>query len=159
LALAASVLLCFGLGFQTHDWWHEGKLAGLPGGEPSQGFHSVAGGSMAAGARAGKSRSTSFDRLPWGGSPMNQVTLVLDDAQAADAAAVEIPIVGQRSSAGNLLGATAPVPADVLQALERLGSRVRQHQQLIPVRLDDGREAIVPMNRIELEPVNLRDYQ
>jgi hypothetical protein len=89
---------------------------------------------------------------------MDHVTLVLGEGRD-DMVPVQVPIVKDPALAAGWLNASSPLPADVRQALERLGGRVREHRQLIPVRMGDGREVVVPVDRVDLQPVNLKDYQ
>ncbi|HWB12017.1 MAG TPA: hypothetical protein VG826_22520 [Pirellulales bacterium] len=51
------------------------------------------------------------------------------------------------------------VPEDVRQALERMGHHVEQQRRLVPYRLDDGRRVVIPVDQVEVRPVEIRSYQ
>jgi hypothetical protein len=141
LALAASVFLAFGLGLGTHALLTPGA------GEPR--FHDLAGGSASGFGTA----------RPGLKSDGNNVTLVVDGPDGAPSP-VKLPLVDQRQlEAGWPWNRPSPLPADVLQALERMGNQVRQQRELVPYQLEDGRRVVVPVDRIEVQPVNMRAYE
>ena len=45
------------------------------------------------------------------------------------------------------------MPAEVLQAFERLGHEVRQHRELVPMQMNDGRQLVVPVDRVDVHYV------
>jgi hypothetical protein len=45
----------------------------------------------------------------------------------------------------------SPIPDDVRQAFERTGHAVRVNRQLVPVRLDDGRQLIIPIDQVDVQ--------
>ena len=51
------------------------------------------------------------------------------------------------------------LPADVQDALRGLGFQFQQQQHLKPVRLQDGRRLVVPIEQFEIVPVADRPYQ
>ncbi|MCC6125509.1 MAG: hypothetical protein IT426_11140 [Pirellulales bacterium] len=51
-----------------------------------------------------------------------------------------------------------PLPDAVLQALERTGHEVRTHRELLPVKLKDGRQLVVPVDRVDVRYDNHRAY-
>jgi anti-sigma factor RsiW len=53
----------------------------------------------------------------------------------------------------------AGVPDDVRQALERMGHHVEQQRRFVPYRLDDGRRMVIPVDQVEVRPVEIRNYQ
>jgi hypothetical protein len=52
----------------------------------------------------------------------------------------------------------AAVPAEVLRAFERTGHEVRQHRELLPVEMKDGRCLVVPVDRVEVHYVGRPAY-
>ena len=42
------------------------------------------------------------------------------------------------------------VPADVLQAFQRMGHQVEQQRELVPVEMQDGRRLVVPVDKVEV---------
>lgn len=152
LALAASVLLVFGVGLGAGRWL-PGRMGG-PSGSPisveTTLASNISGGHAA--AATGRQRSGSE------AANVDHVTVLL--AEGNDTVVpVQVPVVGNAGSAAGWLNSMPPLPPDVRRALERHGGRVREHRQLIPVRLGDGRQVVVPVDRIDLQPVNLKDYQ
>jgi hypothetical protein len=51
------------------------------------------------------------------------------------------------------------VPDHVRQALERLGHQVEQQRRLVPYRLDDGRRVVIPVDQVDVRPVEIQSYQ
>ena len=52
----------------------------------------------------------------------------------------------------------AALPPDVLQSLERTGHVVRQKRELLPLRMNDGRELVVPVDKVEVHYVGRPTY-
>ncbi len=52
----------------------------------------------------------------------------------------------------------APVPPDVLQAFRRTGHEVRQSRQLLPFRMKDGQQLVVPVDQVEVQYVGNPSY-
>ena len=50
------------------------------------------------------------------------------------------------------------VPGDVVQALDRSGHQVRQQRELVPVRLQDGRQMVVPVDQVDVHYVGNGPY-
>jgi len=48
---------------------------------------------------------------------------------------------------------TPTIPRELLDALEREGSRLRWSRQLVPFRMEDGQQLVVPLDQVELQPV------
>jgi hypothetical protein len=57
-----------------------------------------------------------------------------------------------------LTGLEPVLPADLVNELKRRGHRVERMEQFVPVNLEDGREGVVPVERYQITPVNLRSY-
>lgn len=51
------------------------------------------------------------------------------------------------------------IPAELLQALEAGGHEVRRSRRLLPFRMDDGRQLVVPFEQVELRFVGGSAYQ
>jgi len=45
------------------------------------------------------------------------------------------------------------MPDDVRQALERTGHQVRQHRELLPLPMEDGRRLVVPVDQVDVHYV------
>ncbi len=50
------------------------------------------------------------------------------------------------------------LPLSLVSALVRRGHRVQRQQQYVPVDLEDGRRAVIPVEAIQITPVNRRAY-
>ncbi len=138
LAMAASFLVALGLGIALPDWW---KAAEQPDGS-----------SPAVVAEGGP---------PWpdaGPREVGSARLVLsgpgEQSQAGDLPIYEYADyprawLGQQESA---------LPVTLVNELERRGHRVQRQQQYVPVDLEDGRRAVIPVEAIQITPVSRRAY-
>lgn len=52
-----------------------------------------------------------------------------------------------------LRGLPVAIPPEVLQALERTGHRVDLYRELVPYRLQDGRQLVVPVDKVDVRYV------
>jgi hypothetical protein len=52
----------------------------------------------------------------------------------------------------------SPIPQSVVQALEHSGYQVRRQQELMPMPLKDGRQLVVPVDRVQLQYVGNTTY-
>jgi len=87
------------------------------------------------------------------------VTLAVPDAASGGTAQIQLPC---RESdqfdeqwLKSLPGAISP---EARRALERNGYQVRQHRQLVPLPLEDGRRLVVPVDQVELRFVGNEVY-
>ncbi|HUY32206.1 MAG TPA: hypothetical protein VMV69_05450 [Pirellulales bacterium] len=157
LAMAASFLLALTLGMLIRGGGlatQDGRLAtqdGLAdqapigvGGEPSD--------ELAAG-----SRDAADGRVP---RPLDNVRLVWDGPEGTTEA-IELPVVeGATLDENWLRSQPSALPADLLQALQRSGHRVRQRRELVPLNMQDGRRLVVPVDQVDVHPVGNRQvYQ
>lgn len=89
----------------------------------------------------------------------DKVRLVADGPAGAPGES-QMPVAdGQSMDDDWLRGQPATMPREIQQALERLGHRVRQQRQLVPIPLEDGRRVMVPVDQIDVQPATDRDYQ
>jgi hypothetical protein len=139
LAMAASFLVAFGLGFELR------RPAGVVDPEASSGSPSV---SLAADAPLPTQEN----------KPLDAVTLVVnDDGKPSE---VQVPVVeGVVPDSQWLHAGPTGLPLDLLRALERQGHQVTQKRQFVPFQLEDGRQGLVPMDRVEITPVTNRSFQ
>ena len=95
-----------------------------------------------------------------GTRPWEPVTLVMDVGPNGRTQEIELPVVETTDADELERDLREPaVPAALRDALERLGHRVEEHRQFIPVELRDGRQMVVPVDDIEFVPVSTRAYQ
>ncbi len=52
----------------------------------------------------------------------------------------------------------SPIPQSVVQALERSGYQVQRQQELMPMPLKDGRQLVVPVDKVQLQYVGNTTY-
>jgi hypothetical protein len=57
-----------------------------------------------------------------------------------------------------LRGLPPAIPNNVLQALARTGHEIKQHRELVPVPLKDGRQLVMPVDQVEVHYVGNRSY-
>lgn len=143
LAMAASVALAFTLGLWVRDAGKEQPIAPLD-------RSSVQFVDDKSPIRIQRGRPEQ--------GPAEAVLAIGGPAGAADEIRVPVRSLGD-ADGGWLLAEPAAVPDEVRQALERLGHRVEQRRQLLPYRLDDGRRVVVPVDQVEVRPVENRSYQ
>lgn len=151
LAMAASFLLALGLGAFSRGWtlpagWFAAPTRAIVKQQPSH-------------------RPTVEKVGPElvqddysGGGPMGKLTLVVDSGQGSKGQQIELPVYDSQEAQRWLSQERSALPADVRQALERMGHRVEQHQQLMPVDLQDGRQVVVPVEQYRIVPVSRRPY-
>jgi hypothetical protein len=88
-----------------------------------------------------------------------QVRLVVDGPNGMSDE-IELPVVeGSAADADFLQSPPAALPLEVQRVLERMGARVEQQRELVPLRMRDGRRLIVPVDKVEVHPVGNRAYQ
>lgn len=85
--------------------------------------------------------------------PPDSVRLVMDDGTNG-AREVELPIEDTNADDTWLTSRQPIVPRELRQALERMGHRVDERRQFLPVQLNDGRQMVVPVDQVEFTPVS-----
>lgn len=139
LAMAASVALAFSLGVWVRD---AGKVRRIAPSDPA-----------AMNFVENKSPSHLLSGRPEQGPSQAEVA-VGGPPRAADHA--QLPLTADD---GWLQIEPSAMPAEVQRALERMGHRVEQRRQLVPYRLEDGRQVVVPVDQVEVQPVGNGSYQ
>lgn len=152
-AMAASFLLTFGLGLLARSGWPRGGST-----EPTAGSATMV-------VKQDPAESPNLD--PWrepsrrgpSRGPLGQVRLVVGGPNGS-ADEIELPVVeGEALDPEFFRNRPAAVPLEVERALERMGHRVQQRRDLVPLRLEDGRRLIVPVDQVEVHRVGNHDYQ
>jgi hypothetical protein len=73
---------------------------------------------------------------------------------------VEVPLVEPDEMDQALFGPWTPaLPPEVIRMLEQNGHQVVRQRQLVPVDLGDGRRVVLPMDQVEIRPVNTQSFQ
>lgn len=129
-ALAASVALAFGLGVMSRSASQAPSIAQQP-------------------MRAGHNCSRSAVEQATGGA-----RAASDEHEPVETETSEFWLAGSTDSDGAL---ASTVPADLREQLEESGHRFEQRQELWPVELQDGRRAILPVERLDIRYVG-NDY-
>ena len=143
LAMAACVVMAFGVGVWVHSMWN-------PPGAASRGVDF---------AQDDRARSPLLPPATAVGSnsPWHQAKLSFDDPTTQGPDEIELPVVESQNLTEDWLRQNrSALPEDVKQALERSGHRVIQRQQLVPIPLKDGRRLLVPVEQVDLEPASKR---
>lgn len=144
-AVAASFLVAFGLGLALRG--------GLPIGEPE---------SMQLAAPT--SNATSPDALAQADRQPNPAETADSPPDAATAVAQpdEWPTIRlvETSNAERVWAddRESIIPPHIRRALERMGHRIEEHRQMLPIELDDGTQGYIPAERVELHYVG-NQYQ
>jgi len=147
LAMAASVVFAFTLGVWVRDAGKAGQMA--PAGQPPLNVVGNGQNTNPAGSGSG---------LPEQGLNSDARLAVGGQSRAADA--IQVPVAaGDELDGGWVLTQPSAMPDDVRRALERLGHRVQQQRRLVPYRLGDGRRVVVPVDQVEVRPVDNQSYQ
>ncbi len=150
LALAASVALAFAAG----HWWRGATPA-----NSQRGNNSLVGRSSPAPAPSANVAPPAEAAPSLDGAQL--VSLELADGQGRERHTVQLPVFDEARGREAWLAqaeATGPSP-EVLAELERRGHRVSERRQLVPVRLGDGRELIVPVKEVEVQLKGAPVYQ
>jgi hypothetical protein len=95
---------------------------------------------------------------PW--EAAGNLTLAVHSGDEGNEQRVEIPLyyVADRDIADAWTISSAAPPA-LLEALENAGHRVTRRQQFWPLKLDDGRGVIVPIEQLVVAPATTDSYQ
>jgi len=162
LAMAASLFLAFALGLTLRGTWAiEGetvpRIAGtFPATRPSDDTPSV--------HEPSASRSLPRQELPANVVPVEpshvwrDVALVVNDG--ANDEEVRWPMAeGEDIDLQWLYRQPSALPQPVIEQIEQLGHEVNVVRELYSVRLRDGRQGIVPVDRVELKYVGNQTYQ
>ncbi|HUY91048.1 MAG TPA: hypothetical protein VMV10_20085 [Pirellulales bacterium] len=163
LAVAASFLVSFALGLWARGGWLQSS-SDEPGAVSAQ---MIAEQESAEQELMDKLR---HDALNGGLAPgeipaarsqeaLGQVRLVVDGPNGSSDE-IQLPVVeGNAADADFLRSQPAAMPLEVQRVLERMGHRVQQRRELVPLRMQDGRRLIVPVDEVEVHPVGNRAYQ
>lgn len=143
-ALAAAILAALALG-----WWARGMLRApnVPGGNAGAVVNLA---SNQEPSSAGDLRQPAGPKL----SPEAPPTMTLALPGWAGEGPVHLPVVEREELDPSLLYPDAQAfPAAIRDALRAAGYRVRQSRNLVPVRMEDGRQAILPVDQVDIHYV------
>lgn len=163
MAMAASFLLAFGLGLA----WRELDRNRQPGGpqiveSTAPGTASPAEHVTNAGDRGTLDQSHSPEAADPGrvrDARLRNVRLLIDDGSGA-AVPIDWPMIEDSDQPFDWLEQPVAALTPQLGAeLQALGLEVDKVRHLVPVRLEDGRRGIVPVDRIQLRYVGQQEYR
>lgn len=149
LAMAASFLVAFAMGIAMPRLFPDRpgrpELAGNAAGPAVTNVASNAG-------EANPLRHVSY-------KPIGNMQLVVDGPGGDSTAVGDVPIYETSGPVNSFLADEQPaISAEVLQALERRGHKIERQVEYVRVRLDDGRDVIVPIERYQIQPPSERPY-
>jgi hypothetical protein len=92
-------------------------------------------------------------------SPWRVVTVSSPGNTSSGGSSLRLPAVERdRVDPQWLESLPSAVPSNVMQALDRSGHQVQQHRDLVPVRLEDGRQMVVPVDQVDVHYVGNGPY-
>jgi hypothetical protein len=95
-----------------------------------------------------------------GNAAWHTVAVSLPGGPQGQGQTIQLPALdgGDKVDDAWLRNLPAALPPDVLQALQRTGHEVRQQRDLVPLRMNDGRELVVPVDKVEVHYVGRPAY-
>lgn len=153
IAVAASFLIALGLGLALREVWRPG---GVPGPSPSE----VAVQPQRPGPPAPKTDEPQAPASPALPGDDWQLVTVPVGMGAGGSESIQLPARELNHVDEQWAEQIAPtIPAEWLRALEASGHEVRRSRRLLPFRMDDGRQLVVPFEQVELRFVGDSAYQ
>ena len=158
LAIAASFLAAFGLGYALRSPWPTTRQSDGPVAEENRNSphdnrqHSqdsaLAGNSPANRVKAPLREEDVAE------TPLQNVTLVVgDDADHAEQ--FEIPVVYYGDVGDEYFRSQhSAMPPEIREMIERQGHQLRRTQGYVPVTMEDGQQLVVPVEEVEIVPVS-----
>ena len=141
LAMAASMLLAFVAARGYENW-----LSVQPNEKPT---------SLAKKGDHPKSRKDGLDIHEVSDTPAGRLTLSMDTGNSLEQN-VEIPFYEEGQIDKKRLAQLQknPIPADVVRQLREAGHTLVRKQQVLHVDLENGKRVIIPVEQVEIVPVN-----
>jgi hypothetical protein len=145
--IAASFLAVLGIGL----WSNQGPGGGVNGG----GVATQAG--LLSGFRLGRAPTPASPAFELAGTEcqrhlVNKVTLVVEGPNEKQQL-IDLPVVEAEGDPMEYLALDSAVPSEVREALQRSGHQLQRRRQYIPVRLQDGRQMVLPIEEVEIVQV------
>ncbi|NQT38293.1 MAG: hypothetical protein HQ581_12425 [Planctomycetes bacterium] len=151
LAMAASFLVALALGVTIREIWHrETPMGGSSTQTASE--QTEPDRPTENGPSVPESPEVPQDQWRW-------VEVSVPTSPGSPQGPIRLPAVASdRLDDAWLYAQPAPVPPDVLQAFRRTGHEVRQSRQLLPFRMKDGQQLVVPVDQVEVQYVGNPSY-
>lgn len=146
--IAASFLAALGIGL----WSSQSRNGGVAN---TAGVATQAG--LLSGFRAGRAPTPTSPAFELAGTEcqrhlVNKVTLVVEGPNEKQQL-IDLPVVEAEGDPMEYLALDSAVPTDVREALQRSGHQLQRRRQYIPVRLQDGRQIVLPIEEVEIVQV------
>lgn len=94
------------------------------------------------------------------GRNVENMQLVVAPGPNGERRVVEVPLIEAGQGSAELFShAGGQLPPDVVKILEQNGNRVVRQQRFMPVRLNDGRTVVVPVEQVEIRPLGNQGFQ
>jgi hypothetical protein len=93
-------------------------------------------------------------QTPAATNPWRMVTVAAPAGESLKVPAIERNNIDQQW----LSNLPPAIPEDVRQAFSRTGHQIEQHRELVPVSLQDGRRAVVPVDQVDIHYVGNGAY-
>jgi hypothetical protein len=143
LLLAASMLVAMSVGIVLSDWWRT----------PEPHRPSGPGVKLAHDGADGPQPQMLLPR------PVGNARLVLTGPGGTQTEVGVLPINEYPGGPGRWIDADEPtLPVSLVSELQRRGHQVERQEQFVPVDLEDGRKAMIPVETIQITPVSRRAY-
>ncbi len=155
-AMAATFLLALGAGV----WWqHSGnRLTGFFAAGPNQ-VASKTGDNSTTMQSGSQTAVAQTDLQPKNASAPWQWVRLSPAGSNDSGESVRLPALERdRIDQQWLQSLPSPIPESVVQALERSGYQVQTQQELMPMPLKDGRQLVVPVDKVQLQYVGNPTY-
>lgn len=92
-------------------------------------------------------------------NPDDFLTLVVSNVEAGDTQLVDVPLVDAESVIPRAeWDRRLPVPREIWRAWEEMGLAVTRKRRLAPLKLDDGRRVVFPVDEFEFTPLAHQMY-
>lgn len=146
LAMAASFLLAFGLGMAI-------RQNGAPSGSTTTTPQVAEIGQQNSGRQSETPLAAPGDQSP------RSVTLVVDGSGNSPQQSIEVPLYNYDQVGDDYLsGDQSAVSPAMQEILKRHGHEIRRHRQLVPFAMEDGRQAVFPMEDVEIVPIRMPPF-
>lgn len=150
LVIAATLLLAFALGIGAQSWWSAGvhpdqtNIAAVQPQKATPATNEIASSPVNSNSNSATGDTASSNR--------QAVKVTVPTADGKGESTVEVPLVAaDEQQMKSMLEKQEPVLSDVArQALASTGHNVEQYRAFYPVQLDDGTQAVVPVDFVEV---------
>ena len=159
-AMAASFLVAMWLGSMAHCAW-VGQPRVSAGAGPIGEVAEMAKGlrPFVTPDRPENGLASSSPRAGAAANPWHLVTVSAPSDGRHPQASIEVPAVERNNIDEQWVRSVPPaIPDNVLQALVRTGHQIEQQREFVPVPLNDGRQLVVPVDRVNVHYVGNGPY-